>query len=315
MASPLAKGAFHRAIGQSGGSLFARILAKLDQAEQSGSQFAKAIGAPTLDELRAKPAREIQLARPPGDKLVELYDSNDAGGIDRANAWPIVDGHLLTEKVFDTFARGAQNDVPLLTGATADEGSTQPAIATLAEFKRRAATEYDASAAAFHKVFPANSDIEAQQSGRRIIGTRVFNWENWTWAKMQAATGRSDAYFYHFEHAPPKPIVGDRGDLSRDIGAFHTAEIPYVFQTLQARSWPWQDKDRELSNAMAAYWVNFASSGNPNGPGLPNWPRFDSQKPTTLHFSNEIRVGDVPDMATLEFWTSFDQQIRKSSKA
>jgi len=265
--------------------------------------------------LRAKPACEIQFARPPDNKLIEFYDSNDAGGIDRATAWPIIDGHLLKERVFETFARGAQNDVPLLTGATADEGSTQPPIPTLAEHKRRAVAEYGDMAAAFLKAFPANSDTEAQQTGRRIIGTRVFNWENWTWASMQAETGRSGVYFYHFNHAPPKPIIGDRGDLSRDIGVFHTAEIPYVFQTLDARSWPWRDEDRALSDRMAAYWTNFAASGNPNGPELPAWPRFDPQQPTTLHFSDGIQAGAVPDIATLQFWTAFDQQIRRDAAA
>ena len=88
-----------------------------------------------------------------------------------------------------------------------------------------------------------------------------------------------------------------------------------MFQTLDARSWPWRDEDRELSDTMAAYWVNFAGSGNPNGPGLPDWPRFDPQQPTTLHFNDGIRVGAVPDMATLEFWTAFDQQIRRSATA
>jgi para-nitrobenzyl esterase len=315
MASPLAKGIFQRAIGQSGGSFFTHALPQINVAEKSGLKFARALGARSIDELRAKPACEIQFARPPDNKLIEFYDSNDAGGIDRATAWPIIDGHLLKERVFETFARGAQNDVPLLTGATADEGSTQPPIPTLAEHKRRAVAEYGDMAAAFLKAFPANSDTEAQQTGRRIIGTRVFNWENWTWASMQAETGRSGVYFYHFNHAPPKPIIGDRGDLSRDIGVFHTAEIPYVFQTLDARSWPWRDEDRALSDRMAAYWTNFAASGNPNGPELPAWPRFDPQQPTTLHFSDGIQAGAVPDIATLQFWTTFDQQIRRDAAA
>ena len=315
MASPLAKGLFHRAIGQSGGSFFARILAKLDAAERSGAEFARAVGARTVDELRAKPAREIQLVRPQEGRFAELYDSNDPKGIDRATAWPVIDGHLLSERVLETFSRGAQNDVPLLTGSTGDEGSTQPAAPSLAEFERRAQAEYGDSAADFRKVFPASSDAEADRSSRRVIGTRVFNWENWTWANLQAQTGRSGVYFYHFNHTPPKPATGTTGDLSRDIGAFHTAEIPYVFQTLEARSWPWQDKDRKLSDAMAAYWVNFAAAGNPNGAALPQWPQYDPQQPTTLFFGDEIRVGDVPDMATLEFWQAFDRKIRRETAA
>ena len=300
MASPLAKGLFHRAIGQSGGSFFAHTLPQLDDAEKAGLQFARALGARSIDELRTKPAREIQFARPPDNKSIELYDSNDAGGIDRATAWPIIDGHVLKERVFETFARRAQNDVPLLTGATADEGSTQPPIPTLAEHKRRAAAEYGDMAQAFLQAFPANSDAEAQQAGRRIIGTRVFNWENWTWAKMQAKTGRAGVYFYHFDHAPPKPIIGDRGDLSRGHRRVsHRLRFPTCSRRSMPRSWPWRDEDRELSDTMAAYWTNFAASGNPNGPGLPAWPRFDPQQPTTLHFSDGIHVGAVPDMATL----------------
>jgi carboxylesterase type B len=66
---------------------------------------------------------------------------------------------------------------------------------------------------------------------------------------------------------------------------------------------------------MAAYWTNFAASGNPNGPELPAWPRFDPQQPTTLHFSDGIQAGAVPDIATLQFWTAFDQQIRRDAAA
>ena len=53
----------------------------------------------------------------------------------------------------------------------------------------------------------------------------------------------------------------------------------------------------------------FAASGNPNGPGIAGWPRFDPQNPSTLHFNDGIHVGAVPDMATLEFWTAFDRQF------
>jgi para-nitrobenzyl esterase len=315
MASPLAKGLFHRAIGQSGGSFFTHALPPRDEAERAGAAFARAIGANSIEELRAKPARELQLARPNENTSIEFYDSNDPKGIERATAWPIVDGYLVSERVMDTFARGGQNDVPLLTGSTRDEGSTQPPIPSLADYERRARADYGDSYADFMKVFPAGSDAEAERSSRRVVGTRIFNWENWTWANMQAATGRSSVYFYHFKHAPPKPAIGAVGDLSRDIGAFHTAEIPYVFQTLDARAWPWRDSDRRLSDTMATYWTNFAASGDPNGAGSPEWPRYSPQRDSTMIFDDDLHCGGVPDRATLDFWSAFNSRVRSTAAA
>ena len=316
MASPLSKGLFHRAIGQSGGAFASRILADLATAEQAGLQFGRALRADTIDELRSRPARELQLVRPQDHgTLKEQYDSNDPKGIDRPTAWPVIDGYFLTDRVMDVFSRGEQSDVPLLTGSTGDEGSTQPAIPSREEFARRARADYGDMADAFLRLFPAGSDAQAEVSSRRVVGTRIFNWENWVWANLHAETGRASTYHYHFNRVPPKPLMAGGGDRSRHIGAFHTAEIPYVFQTLQARAWPWQDVDRELSDVMARYWVSFAASGNPNGPGLPQWPRYDPRQSTTLFLGDDIRVGAVPDLATLAFWQAFDQNVRAERAA
>jgi para-nitrobenzyl esterase len=63
------------------------------------------------------------------------------------------------------------------------------------------------------------------------------------------------------------------------------------------------------------YWVNFATSGDPNGAGLPPWPRYAPTQQTTLFFDQGTRVGAVPDRATLQFWTDFDARLRSPRAA
>jgi para-nitrobenzyl esterase len=317
MTSPLAKGLFHRAIGQSGGAFFARILRKLETAEAAGAEFGRAIGADSLEELRRRPARELQLVIPSDNcALNEYYDSSNPMGVDRANGWSIIDGYVVPDALMSVFSRREQNDVPLLTGATADEGSTQPPTTSIAEFKRRAQSEYGDLAELFLKLFPAETPEQVIESSRRAVGTRVFNWENWAWANMQAQNGTQPVYFYYFAQVPPKPILPGGGDLSRDIGAFHTAEIPYVFGTLNSRTWPWTERDRKLSGILGDYWVNFARTGDPNSCGLPQWPRYDRNAPSTLSVRDgEIQVTDVPDRVTLDCWQLIDEKIRAGMAA
>jgi para-nitrobenzyl esterase len=237
-------------------------------------------------------------------------------GVDRANGWSIIDGYVVPDALMSVFSRREQNDVPLLTGATADEGSTQPPTTSIAEFKRRAQSEYGDLAELFLKLFPAETPEQVIESSRRAVGTRVFNWENWAWANMQAQNGTQPVYFYYFAQVPPKPILPGGGDLSRDIGAFHTAEIPYVFGTLNSRTWPWTERDRKLSGILGDYWVNFARTGDPNGCGLPQWPRYDRNAPSTLSVRDgEIQVTDVPDRDTLDCWQLIDEKIRAGMAA
>jgi para-nitrobenzyl esterase len=309
MASPLAEGLFHRAIGQSGGGFGRRSIAMLDAAEQAGAALVRAMGADRIDELRTRPARELQLARPDDGGIKELYDSNDPKGLDKATTWSVIDGHFLRERLIDTFERGAQHDVPLLTGATTDEGSNQPASAR-DELRRRARADYGDLAEAFLRLFPADTDAQAEVSSRKAVGSKVFNWENWTWANLQARQARAPVYHYHFSRVPPKPLTAAGGDQSRHLGAFHTAEIPYVFQTLDVRPWPWSQADRALSAAMTRYWVNFAATGDPNGGGLPAWPRFQPGTATTMLLGDDISVGDVPEPQILAFWQAVEDDIK-----
>ncbi|GJG86668.1 carboxylic ester hydrolase [Gemmatimonadetes bacterium T265] len=99
----------------------------------------------------------------------------------------------------------------------------------------------------------------------------------------RARTARTPAYAYLFDRAIPWPE-------HPEFGAFHTAEVPYVFGTLDALPRPWTAADRRLSATIMAYWVNFVARGDPNGAGLPAWPAFDPRRAAVQELGVE-RVG------------------------
>jgi para-nitrobenzyl esterase len=127
-----------------------------------------------------------------------------------------------------------------------------------------------------------------------VRDTRI-NWPNLQWAKTQARTGHAKVFYYFFPHHPPAPPEASYVEnLGKDLGAYHGAELAYVFGNFVPPDWAWTDADRELAKTVSQYWVNFATNGDPNGPGLPTWPAFNPAADTVLHFDTAIAAGPVP---------------------
>jgi para-nitrobenzyl esterase len=231
-----------------------------------------------------------------GWTIQRVLDPSTADPAERATAWPVIDGHVLPEPPVDVFGRGGQIDVPLLTGSTTSEGALFAGAPSLGAFKQQAVADYGPSAETFFELYPASTDSEAEAASKVAKGERLFVAQNWKWAGLQVRAGRSKAFYYCFDRVPPAPEL-------KTIGAFHTSDIPYVFQTFEAyQRWPWQAWDRQLSDTMSSYWVNFARAGDPNGASLPDWPSFDAAREATMTFAADIAVKSVSHRKRLAFW-------------
>jgi para-nitrobenzyl esterase len=123
------------------------------------------------------------------------------------------------------------------------------------------------------------------------------------WAQFQSERGKVKAYLYYFTHVPPSAP----GQPSR--GATHTADLAYMFQN-QPPNVMWTDVDKQLADTMSSYWVNFATTGNPNGKGLPEWPVYNAKKAQSIVLGDTVMVGPAIDPAMLSFYDSYYSKLR-----
>jgi para-nitrobenzyl esterase len=285
MASPLASGLFHKAIGESGAYFTAGgptlALRPLPASEEHGVTFATTIGAESLNALRAKPADELLAAAL------------------KTQPWfaPNIDGHVLREDLFTVYGAGRQAHVPLLAGWNADEIRSSVVLAqqkpTLQSFIEQTRKRYGGHAEALLEAYAATDDAEAIESAAALASDAFIGHATWKWIEMHARTGGAPVYRYSFDRTipiAPGTTVNGMPATSRDIGARHAGEIQYVFGTLDTiKEVSWEPSDRTLSDRMASYWTNFARTGNPNGNGLPTWPPYKGADGRVLHLDETIR--------------------------
>ena len=270
-ASPLAEGLFHRAIAQSTWitpNNFVPLRGADGSAEEIGERLAATLvgnsdGA-NLEALRAFSAEDIEA------KLGASFEVNVA-----------VDGWFLHDFPEDVFARGEQHDVPLMAGTTTHEGSV---FTTLYPFR-----SVDAYQAWMRGMYPDHSDELLEMypvSGVVEIPFQVSRWLTDEWfvrgtRKMLRGMDKvsSPAWQYEFTRVNPQAPM---------LGAHHALDIGYTFGTLGP---PVSAVDRALAATMQAYWVQFATTGDPNVEGLPEWPAFEPESDQYLKLGEEVVVG------------------------
>jgi para-nitrobenzyl esterase len=297
MASPLAHGLFHKAIGQSGAFWDGKHgpLQNFEEARARGLALVRQQGDASIAALRGMPADRLNAAAPWSFRTSPVVTAFS----------PSIDHHVVPDVPARRFLRGEQMRIPLLAGWNAAEEvpfasqslPDQSAQAFLAAARKMFGRERMAD---FLKVYPAATDAEAKASAAALNGDIVVGEQCWQWLRLHRRGRFAPVYGYHFSYTSRYTPI-----------ASHVTDIPFVFGTLTPQqvigsTTPPAEQDRALARTMMAYWVNFATHGDPNGSGLPTWPAYDESDIVQI-LDTTIEARRNPQAARFRFLDGFRQ--------
>jgi para-nitrobenzyl esterase len=280
MTSPLAKGLFAKAIGFSGTVADFRLGAsELKNAESDGAKFTKALGAPDrtgIDSLRKKSAADLFKIMMASEKIHAIEPRG-----------PVVDGYAFPEQPSLAFKQGHEAQVPFIIGNTARDGDvdsmgvsgTPKAAATLADKSRPLVGTHKVAALGPEGVkqieayYGAHTDLARQAvklySDKNGIdpvdGDAITAFST----DVSFRCGAGVTAHWHARTAPAWRYQFSHG--YQPLGGVHLWDMMYVFGWTQPPAD--QPRDAKLVDQEQRYLVNFATNGDPNGPGLPVWSK------------------------------------------
>jgi para-nitrobenzyl esterase len=296
LTSSMARGLFHKAIVESGGSrdsvLTARPMSRdgIDpnypvSAETIGINFAHSMGIDGTDQ-----AALVKLRALSSEQILAGAPLQQGASVQAYETTPILDGKLVTETAETAYKAGREPRVPLMLGSNSADTAGDRVKATTKEqlFARfgqwsaqaKAAYDPDGSADLATIVARANNDFGQAEPARFAAGAFAAN--------------GSPVYLYRFSY-----VATAMREMFR-AGTPHGGEIGFVFDTLTVGGFgppppPPTPEDQAVSRMAHGYWVNFARTGDPNGAGLPTWPRYDPNKDLIFDFHPDGTAGAGPD--------------------
>jgi para-nitrobenzyl esterase len=277
MASPLAKGLFAGAIGESGAAIKPTMPpVSLTEAEKTGLDFAKKAGYPSLAELRKLSTREVY----------EIYNESGRFGFPA-----VIDNYFLTTTLPEIFKDHKQAMVPLLVGWNSAEipgtAFMQGKPYTEANFIEKVKKDYPGNYDEVLKLYPHSTEEEVERSATDLASENFISYSTWKWFDLHRENSGQPVYRYLFSRIRPplkdKDLVSGlaggtqkkqnpQQKMPQPIGASHASEIEYCLGNLYlVNDYQWTADDYKVSKTMQDFFANFIINGNPNGTGLPQW--------------------------------------------
>ena len=271
--SPLSQGLF-RAAAMWSSCNFTSAAVPLGEAEKIGLEVQQRLNVSGLTDLRNVPA----------DKILALQEEHQLGAnVQGVRLPPTIDGLFWTTDKAQTLASHRFNDVPIMVGSNSDDldSSWSPLTkaTTVEEFKEAANKLYGPGASEFLKLFPVRNDADVPRVAHLAARESGFLGQSRNCAQLQAKYNRSASYIEVFAHKhsyAPDARISDQNIAA--VGAYHTADVPFWFGTLEAfnqlrTTRQWSAQDRALSDSMMSSLISFAGAGNPSTPEIP-WPAY-----------------------------------------
>lgn len=305
MVSPLAAGLFHRVIGQSGScvdrpyrSVPEDAFGSIGSAHEGGLAIAAVLGVKGAEAEAASALRAMS----PESLLEARAETGASTGV-------IIDGWVVPDVPRTLFESGTFNQTPVLVGTMADERGGRSATVTevsrdelTASWRSRYGDHVEMLLDVYSEEITESTKLAqvAIQTDRDSAGRAR------SWARLVYGSG-NDAYVYFFSqptqvhrlYIPEQPAFpipeGPRG-----WGAFHSGDLIYVFDNLDLVKMTWDAWDREIAQTISQYWVNFARTGDPNGVGLPEWPRYEPAGEIVLQVGSTIEATVGPRTKQLD---------------
>ncbi len=290
LTSPLSRGLFHKAISESGGGrdgvLTGRPMNK-DGADPNYPVSAETIGVSFAHKHGIEGTDAAALAELRALSVAEIVDGGqESAGGRTIYSGPILDGKLTTETAESAYKAGRPPNVPIIIGSNSAE---VPAGFVNANSKEELLSQFVNVRNDMRAVYDPDGTNDLARMLTLVNTDKV-------WAEPARFTARAfaakgvPAYLYLFSYVSPSM----QGRMR--YGAAHGSEIPYVFDNLGTRAGaPVPLQDEAVAHLANTYWANFAKTGDPNGPGLPKWPRYVPSKDEILEFRPDGSAVGAPD--------------------